>query len=61
VPKLAASYAGRAFTYILLSRDEEAQEDIAQAVELGFESILLQREVEELTKQRQEVIQTKGK
>jgi hypothetical protein len=61
VPKFAESYAGRAFTYILLSRDEEAQQDMVRAVELGFDPALLEREVAVLMKRRQEVIQTKGK
>jgi tetratricopeptide (TPR) repeat protein len=51
-PKFAESYAGRAFAYTLLSKDEKAQEDIARAVELGFEATLLEREVEELKKRR---------
>ena len=51
-PQFAESYAGRAFAYTLLSRDKEAQQDIVRAVELGFESALLEREVEELTKRR---------
>jgi tetratricopeptide (TPR) repeat protein len=51
-PQFAEPYAGRAFAYILLSRDNEAQQDVARAVELGFESALLEREVEELTKRR---------
>jgi tetratricopeptide (TPR) repeat protein len=51
-PQFADSYAGRAFAYTLLSKDEEAQQDVARAVELGFESALLEREVEELTKRR---------
>ena len=34
--------------YILLSRDNEVKQDVARAVELGFESALLEREVEEL-------------
>jgi hypothetical protein len=49
---LAESYAGRAFAYTLLSKDKEAQQDVARAVELGFESTLLEREIEELTKRR---------
>ena len=51
-PQFAKPYAGRALAYILLSRDNEAQQDVARAVELGFESALLEREVEELTKRR---------
>ncbi len=51
-PQFAEPYAGRAFAYTLLSKDEKAQEDIARAVELGFESTLLEREVEELKKRR---------
>jgi tetratricopeptide (TPR) repeat protein len=51
-PQLAESYAGRAFAYTLLSKDKEAQQDVARAVELGFESTLLEREIEELTKRR---------
>jgi tetratricopeptide (TPR) repeat protein len=51
-PELAEPYAGRAFTYTLLSKDKEAQQDVARAVELGFESTLLEREIEELTKRR---------
>lgn len=51
-PQLAESYAGRAFAYTLLSKDEEAQRDSERAIELGFESILLEREIEELTKRR---------
>lgn len=51
-PQLAESYAGRAFAYTLLSRDEEARQDAAWAVERGFESTLLEREMEELTKRR---------
>ena len=52
-PQFAESYAGRAFAYTLLSRGNEAQQDVARAVELGFESALLEREIEELTKRRQ--------
>ena len=52
LPSFAEPYAGRALAYILLSRDNEAQQDVARAVELGFESALLEREVEELTKRR---------
>jgi tetratricopeptide (TPR) repeat protein len=51
-PELAESYAGRAFAYTLLGKDKEAQRNVAWAVELGFESILLEREIEELTKRR---------
>jgi tetratricopeptide (TPR) repeat protein len=51
-PQLAESYAGRAFAYTLLGKDKEAQQDVARAVELGFESTLLEREIEELTKRR---------
>jgi tetratricopeptide (TPR) repeat protein len=52
-PQLVAeSYAGRAFAYTLLSKDKEAQQDAVRAVELGFESTLLEREIEELTKRR---------
>ncbi len=51
-PQLAESYVGRAFAYILLRKDKEALQDVARAVELGFESTLLEREVEELTKRR---------
>ncbi len=51
-PQFAEPYAGRVLVYILLSRDNEVQQDVARAVELGFESALLEREVEELTKQR---------
>ena len=51
-PKFAEPYAGRAFVYILLSRDKEAQLDIARVVELGSEATLLEREIEELKKQR---------
>jgi tetratricopeptide (TPR) repeat protein len=51
-PQLAESYAGRAFADTLLSKDKEAQQDVARAIELGFESTLLEREIEELTKRR---------
>jgi tetratricopeptide (TPR) repeat protein len=51
-PQSAESYAGRAFAYTLLSKDKEAQQDAARAVELGIESILLEREIEELIKRR---------
>ena len=51
-PQCAEYYAGRAFAYILLRKDKEAQQDVAWAVELGFESTLLEREVEELKKRR---------
>jgi tetratricopeptide (TPR) repeat protein len=51
-PKFAEPYAGRALAYILLSRDNEAQQDVAQEVELGFESTLLEGEVEALKKRR---------
>ena len=51
-PLLAESYAGRAFAYTLLRKDKEAQQDVARAVELGFESTLLAREIEELTNRR---------
>ena len=51
-PELAESYAGRAFAYTLLSKDKEARQDVASAVELGFESVLIEREIEELTKRR---------
>ena len=51
-PQLAESYVGRAFAYTLLRKDKEARQDVARAVELGFESTLLEREIEELTKRR---------
>jgi tetratricopeptide (TPR) repeat protein len=51
-PQFAEPYAGRALAYTLLSKDREAEQDVARAVELGFESALLEREVEELTKRR---------
>jgi tetratricopeptide (TPR) repeat protein len=51
-PQLAESYVGRAFAYTLLRKDKEAQQDVARAVELGFESTLLEREIEELMKRR---------
>ena len=51
-PDSAEPYAGRAFAYTLPSKDKEAQQDVARAVELGFEATLLEREIEELTKRR---------
>jgi Flp pilus assembly protein TadD len=51
-PQLPESYAGRAFAYTLLRKDKEARQDMARAVELGFESTLLEREIEELAKRR---------
>lgn len=49
---MSESYAGRAFAYTLLHKDKEAQQDVARAVELGFESTLLEREIEELARRR---------
>ena len=51
-PQFADSYAGRAFAYTHLTRDQEARQDAERAAELGFDSILLEREIEELTKRR---------
>ena len=51
-PRLAESYAGRAFAYTLQSEDEQARQDVARAVELGLESTVLEREIEELMKRR---------
>ena len=51
-PQFVDSYVGRAFAYTLLTRDQEARQDAARAVELGFDSTLLEREIEELTKRR---------
>lgn len=52
-PEMADAYAGRAFAYTLLSKDKEAQDDVARAVELGFKQTLLESEIEGLTKRRQ--------
>lgn len=51
-PQLAGSYAGRAFAYTLLHKDKEARQDVASAVKLGFESTLIEREIEELANRR---------
>lgn len=51
-PQVAESYAGRAFAHTLLSQDKEARRDVTRAIELGFEPVLLEREIEELTRRR---------
>ncbi|MDA0264910.1 MAG: tetratricopeptide repeat protein [Chloroflexi bacterium] len=51
-PEGAESYAGRAFAYTLLHKDEKARLDVVSAVKLGFDSTLIEREIEELTKRR---------
>lgn len=51
-PQEAENYAVRAIAYILLHNDEAARQDAARAVELGFEPIMLEREMEELAKRR---------
>lgn len=51
-PDEAESYAGRAFAYTLMSRDKEARQDVTRAVDLGFDPLILEREIEELTKRR---------
>ena len=49
---MADAYANRAAVYALLGGDEEAQQDVDQAVALGFDAALLKQVIEELKKER---------
>ena len=51
-PNLAIAYANRASDYTLLSRDDEAQQDVDRAVGLGFDRDTLARTIKELKSQR---------
>lgn len=51
-PHQPLAYAGRAMSYTLLSQDEEAQKDMAKAIELGFDPDLLIATINQLKKQR---------
>ncbi len=51
-PQQPLAYAGRAMSYTLLSQDEEAQRDMAKAIELGFDPGLLIATINQLKKQR---------
>ena len=46
-------YAARAFCYALLGRNEEAQQDVEWAAELGFDRAFLERALEEVKRQPQ--------
>ncbi|MCH8090313.1 MAG: hypothetical protein IH955_09905, partial [Chloroflexi bacterium] len=43
----ALSYANRALAYTIVGRDQEAQQDVARAVELGIDSAALIEQIEE--------------
>ncbi len=47
-PQYAVAYANRARSYTLLGMDAEAQQDVNQAVELGFAREFLDTEIEKL-------------
>lgn len=47
-----AAYADRAIVYTRLSMDAPAQRDVNQAVRLGFDRSFLEREIQEIKKQR---------
>ena len=51
-PEFAEAYAARAMVYTLLGKKVEAEQDIEQAVELGYPSDRLKEEIEELEKTR---------
>ena len=48
------AYANRAFAYTLLGKDKEAQQDVDQAVRLGFDRSMLDGAIEGLKKQRKQ-------
>ena len=52
-PEFGEAYAGRAKSYQYLGKDSEAQQDLDRAVELGFDRLLLETEIEEGRNQRQ--------
>ncbi|PKB72048.1 MAG: hypothetical protein BZY87_02415 [SAR202 cluster bacterium Io17-Chloro-G6] len=51
-PKVAVSYAYRAVVNTWLSKDAEASRELDQAVGLGYDSTLLQEEIEKIKGQR---------
>ena len=51
-PALVSAYAKRAMALTLMGRDEEAQSDIANAIELGNDADSLRAEVEALKRSR---------
>lgn len=51
-PELALAYVNRAFVYIRLNKDLEAERDMDRAIALGYDPAVLRREIEEIKKQR---------
>ena len=52
-PQASGAYAGRAVAYIILGKDEEADQDAEKAVELGFDPDILEDAIQDLKRQRQ--------
>ena len=51
-PRLAVAYANRAIAYTLLNLDPRADDDVTQAIGLGYDARLLITTIEELTARR---------
>ena len=51
-PELALAYVNRAFVYIRLNKDLEAERDMDRAIALGYDPTVLRQEIEEIKKQR---------
>jgi len=51
----AEVYAARAFCYALLGEDGKAQQDVERAVNLGFARTFLERAIEEVKSERENV------
>ncbi len=52
-PRDAEVYAARAFCYALLGRDEDAQQDVEHAANLGFARTFLEEAIKEVKRQPQ--------
>ena len=51
-PQASGAYAGRAVAYTILGNDEDAESDAEKAVELGFDSAILEEAIRDLKRQR---------
>ena len=51
-PKFAMAYANRAIAYTMLGMDTEAEQDVERAVELGFDRVILETQIERVKKLR---------
>ena len=51
-PEHAMAYANRVIAYTMLSMDAEAEQDAERAVELGFDRVILETQIERVKKLR---------